>query len=113
MTPEEYRLRGITKSKSSFVNIEKPKIEEFLNLEDFLKFYIEDRGDDSKLIEFCTTETERALAYAVILLNSRVRKKNNFSEVYELMLQINPKSVGDFKSLKLRLDVHHSKGGKY
>ena len=54
-----------------------------------------------------------ALAYAVILLNSRVRKKNNFSEVYELMLQINPKSVGDFKSLKLRLDVHHSKGGKY
>ena len=35
MTPEEYRLRGITKSKPSFINIEKPKIEDFKNLEDF------------------------------------------------------------------------------
>ena len=53
-----------------------------------------------------------ALAYAVILLNSRVRKKNNFSEVYELMLQINPKSVGDFKSIKagglIAIDLNES-----
>ena len=76
-----------------------------ISLKEFLILYLDDMRADEDLIELCRTKREKALAYAVIALNSRIMEKANPISMYAVMVDDEPETEDDFSQVKSMIGV--------
>ena len=104
MTPEEIEAFGIAHSSSVKI-LQKAREGGKVTLKEFLMLYIDDMESDDTLIDWCNTERERSLAYAIIALNTRIMNKVDPMAMYDLMLQHKPRTMEQFDAIKIQLNA--------
>ena len=102
MTAEEIEANGIAHRKTIDI-LEKAKKGKTVSFKEFLMLYIDDMEDDATLIDWCKTDRERALAYAVIALNSRIMNDADPMKAYDAFIEDGPVSEEHFDKIKIRL----------
>lgn len=102
MNPEEIVSLGIA-HYSSVEILQKASKGKKITLKEYLMLYIDDMEEDSTLLEWCNTERERTLAYAIIALNSRIMSEADPMEMYSFLIDEKPKTETEFDNLKVKL----------
>lgn len=102
MTAEEIEAFGI--AHHTTVNIlDRATKGKYVNFKEFLMLYIDDMEDDATLIDWCKTDRERSLAYAVIALNSQIMNDADPMVAYDTFITEKPIDEEDFDKIKIKL----------